>query len=325
MTDKIIIDTDPGVDDAFAILLALNSPELQVLGLTTVFGNVAVETSANNALILADFAQYDVPVFKGMAQPLKKELEGYPDFVHGKDGFGNINWPASESKLQDQNAVDWMAQTIKENPGEITLVPLGPLTNIGALIQQYPEVVGLVKKVVLMGGAVYFPGNISPVAEANIYNDPDAADAVFAANWPVYMVGLDVTSQVLLTKDRTGRIADANPGAGTLLHKSADFYIDFYRGAVQEEGCYMHDPLTVAYLINPDLVEFSRGSVRVLTEGYGLGQTTFAPEAREFAKAGWNDRPIQNVALNVNGNAALALLEARLSETPDISAYTFIK
>lgn len=325
MTDKIIIDTDPGVDDAFAILLALNSPELQVLGLTTVFGNVSVETAANNGLILADFSQYKVPVFKGCGKPLKKPLEGYPDFVHGEDGFGNINWPASTTALQDEHAVEWMAKTIQDNPGEITLVALGPLTNLGTLVERYPEVVGQVKKVVLMGGSVYFPGNMSPVAEANIYNDPEAADLVFAANWSVYMVGLDVTSQVQLTKEITGRIGDANPGLGTLLHQSADFYIDFYRAAVKAEGCYMHDPMTIAYLLDPTLLDFKPGSLRVLTEGYGIGQTTFAPEGRDFVVPGWGDRPVQHVALGVKSEAALTLLESRLSVNPDISAYSFLK
>ncbi|WP_088329458.1 nucleoside hydrolase [Lacimicrobium sp. SS2-24] len=313
MTKKIIIDTDPGVDDALAITLAFNSPELDVIGLTTVFGNVAVERSTANALILSQFSSYPVPVYQGHGQPMQRNTPNYPDFVHGADGFGNIDWPASDKQAESQHAVDFMIEQIRANPGQITLVALGPLTNLGRALEQAPDIAELVEEVVIMGGAVYTPGNVSPVAEANIIGDPDAADKVMTARWPLVMVGLDVTSQVLLSKEQTAAIARANPDQGKLLHQACDFYIDFYRNELGIPGCMVHDPLTLAYLIDPSLFELMSGPIRVANDGLAMGQTIFATAGRHYPHPGWENQPNQQVCLKVDKQRALDLVIQRLS------------
>ncbi|GGO71426.1 nucleoside hydrolase [Bowmanella pacifica] len=313
MSRKIIIDTDPGVDDALAIIMAANSPELEVLGLTTVFGNVSVEQATTNALILSDFASYDIPVYKGEAVPMTRTPAPYADFVHGDDGFGNINWPVSNKQAQNQSAVDFIIEQVRKHPGEITLVPLGPLTNIARVLEKAPDIAGLVKEVVLMGGAARHCGNVSPVAEANIMGDPHAADKVFTADWPVVMIGLDVTSQVLLKQDDMQKIADKNPQQGEFLRQACDFYIDFYQQTLGIAGCMVHDPSTIAYLLDPTLFEIEEGRIRVVTEGLAVGQTTLAPGHRHFPYPGWENLPQQKVCMKVRSQALLDLVTSRLS------------
>ncbi|GGD62511.1 nucleoside hydrolase [Lacimicrobium alkaliphilum] len=313
MTKKIIIDTDPGVDDALAIVLAFNSPELDVIGLTTVFGNVAVQRSTANALILSEFASYPVPVYEGQGAPMQRDTPHYPDFVHGADGFGNIDWPASDKQAESQNAVDFIIEQIRANPGQITIVALGPLTNLGRALEQAPDIAGLVEEVVIMGGAVHANGNVSPVAEANIIGDPHAADKVMTARWPLVMVGLDVTSQVLLSKDHTAAIAAANPTQGKLLHQACDFYIDYYRDELGIPGCMVHDPSTIAYLLDPSLFETLSGPIRVATDGLAMGQTIFAIAGRRYPYPGWENKPNQQVCFKVDKQRVLDLLVDRLS------------
>lgn len=313
MKHKIIIDTDPGVDDALAIVMAFNSPELEVLGLTTVFGNVSVEQAATNALSLVELSGVDVPVFKGEAVPLSRTPAPYADFVHGDDGFGNINWPAPAGKLQEQDAVSFIIDQVRKYPGEVTLIPLGPLTNIARALEQAPDIADKVKQVVLMGGAAYVPGNVTPVAEANIIGDPHAADKVMTARWPVVMIGLDVTSKVLLTHDAMDRIAASNTAQCQFLKKASNFYIEFYRQTVGIAGCMVHDPSCIAYVLDPSLFKTESGRLRVVTEGLAMGQTTFAPGTRQYAYPGWENLPMQKVCLEVEGDRLLAMLEARLT------------
>ena len=313
MSKKIIIDTDPGVDDALALVLALNSPELEVVGLTAIFGNVSVKQAAHNARILADMASYEIPVFAGESVPMVRTPAPYADFVHGDDGFGNIGWPASSNQVESQSAVDFIIEQVRRHPGEITLVPLGPLTNIARALEKAPDIAGKVAEVVLMGGAVYTNGNVSPVAEANIMGDPHAADKVMTANWPVVMVGLDVTSKVILKPDHMERVAKANPAQGELLQKACDFYMDFYQPILGERGCMLHDPTNIAYLLDPSLLGLAEGRLRVVTEGLAAGQTTFAPGERKFPYAGWDDLPMQKICVEVDGPRMLQLVEDRLS------------
>jgi uridine nucleosidase len=200
MPKKIIIDTDPGVDDTIAICVALRSPEVQVIGLTSVFGNAPGEVTAQNALRLVELEGHgDIPVARGSDVPLVFPLERLGTWVHGEDGMGNTHPPAPRGKLVDQTAAEFIIDTVRANPGEVTLVPVGPLTNLGLALRLDPGIAGLVKEVVIMGGAVACPGNMTPVAEANIYHDPHAADMVMAAGWPLTIVGLDVTHKTMMT------------------------------------------------------------------------------------------------------------------------------
>ena len=185
MAEKILIDTDPGIDDAFAILYALKSPDFDVLGLTTVYGNASIEQTTHNARALVDMGGKPCPVARGAADPLVIERRAFPAMVHGEDGFGGCSPAQVQAPLSGHSAADFIIETIRANPGDVTLLPIGPLTNIAAALQQAPEIAGLVKGVSIMGGAANVNGNVTPAAEANIYDDPEAAEIVFAAPWTV--------------------------------------------------------------------------------------------------------------------------------------------
>ncbi len=203
---RIIIDTDPGVDDSMAILFAFQSPELQIEGLTTIFGNGGTETTTANALRLVELAGHpEVPVARGAETPLMRPFTGEGWRVHGRNGLGEVDFPAPKGTPDSRRAAQFIVDTVMANPGEITLVPLGPLTNIALAVSLEPRIVEAVKEVVLMGGVIDGRGNASPVAEANIRNDPEAAQIVFQAGWPVTMVGLDVTRQSVMTPEQSGR------------------------------------------------------------------------------------------------------------------------
>jgi inosine-uridine nucleoside N-ribohydrolase len=193
---KIIIDTDPGVDDAMAIFYALASSELDVIGITTVFGNTTTDICTTNALRLLEIAgRTDIPVAAGAVRPLAMPYNGTADIVHGEDGQGNVFLPAPTTKPVPQHAVNFLIDTILQSPEPVTLVPLAPLTNIALMLLHKPDIVKHIREIVLMGGNAYVAGNVTPAAEANIWNDPDAADIVFGADCPVTMIGLDVTGQ----------------------------------------------------------------------------------------------------------------------------------
>ena len=202
MPEKIIIDTDPGVDDTIAICTALRSPELEVIGLTSVFGNTTGELTAQNALRLVELEGHgDIPVARGSDVPLVFPLEKLGTWVHGADGMGNTNPPPPKGKVVSLTAAEFIIEKVRANPHEVTLVPVGPLTNLALALRLDPGIAELVKEVVIMGGVVANPGNMTPVAEANIYHDPHAADIVMAAGWPLVLVGLDVTHKTVLTAD----------------------------------------------------------------------------------------------------------------------------
>lgn len=315
MTQRIIIDTDPGIDDAMAILFAFRSPELQVAGLTSIFGNVSAERGALNALTLCQLAGISVPVAQGATVPLAMAPRPHSDYVHGSDGFGNIDWPQAEGTIDSRSAAQFIVETVHANPHEVTLIALGPLTNLALALELDPSIAGLVKEVVLMGGAVHETGNVSPVAEANIINDPHAADRVFGADWPVTMIGLDVTHQVLLKTSVLARIEAANPEQGGFLNKAAQHYFDFYRGAMGIDGCYFHDAATIAYVLDPSLFGCRHGRIRVATDGLALGQTMMAPEGRDFPTPGWENRPLIKIAFEIDDVRVLKLFEQRLSGT----------
>jgi inosine-uridine nucleoside N-ribohydrolase len=313
MTHKIIIDTDPGIDDAMAILFAFRAPDIEVLGLTTVFGNVSAERATLNALTLSQLAGFRVPVAKGADAPVIMEPRKHADYVHGQDGFGNIDWPDAQTQRDPRSAPHFIVDTVNAHPGEVTLVALGPLTNLALALELDPDIAAKVKEVVLMGGTVHETGNVSPVAEANLINDPHAGDAVFGADWPVTMIGLDVTHQVLLKSGVLERIAAANPEQGGFLNKAAQHYFDFYREAMGIDGCYFHDAATIAYVLDPSLFGCRHGAVRVATDGLAIGQTMMAPEGRTFPAQGWENRPLVKVAIEVDDVRVLSLFEHTLS------------
>jgi len=313
MIRKIIIDTDPGIDDAMAILFAHKATEIEVLGLTTTFGNVPVAKATENALILNSIAGVDVPVAEGVAVPLEITPRPHPDFVHGKDGFGNINWPATDKKALGITAAQFIVDNVRKYPGEVTIVALGPLGNLAMALELDPEIAHLVDEVVLMGGTHLEYGNVSPVAEANIINDPHAADKVFTAEWQVTMIGLDVTHQVLLDNTVLERIKQANPVQGDFLYQAAQHYINFYSDRFNMKGCYFHDASTIAYVMQPDLFGIELGAIRVACDGVAIGQTIVSPEGMSFPEPAWDNVPNTQVCMEVNSDALLSLFEKTLT------------
>ena len=306
---KIILDTDPGIDDAMAIFTAMAHPQIELLGLTTTFGNVSVEQATTNALSLVEMAGLDIPVAKGAATPWVKELNPFPDFVHGVDGFGNVNLAAPKGQPLAQNAAQFIVEQVNANPGEITLVAVGPLGNLAAALQIDPSITDKVKEVVLMGGVIAADGNVSPVAEANILSDPHAADKVMAAAWPVVIVGLDVTHQVVLNNALFAKIAKENSKVGQFMADAAQFYIDFYSSIRDIDGCYAHDVSAVAYVVDPSMFGTIEGEICVATEGVAIGQTIMSRFGIPYPLTFWQGRPKQKACMQVDSAKLVALFE----------------
>ena len=252
---RIIIDTDPGQDDAVAILLALASPEeIEVLGITAVAGNVPLPLTARNARIVCELAgRRDIPVFAGCDRPLERPLVT-AEHVHGRTGLDGPVLPEPTMALQDAHAVDFIVETLRaEAPGTVTLCPLGPLTNIASAFREAPDIVDRVAEIVLMGGAYFEVGNITPAAEFNIYVDPQAADIVFRSGAPLTVMPLDVTHKALVTKPRNDAFRALGTPVGRAVAEMTDFFERFDKEKYGSEGAPLHDPCVTAYLIRPEL------------------------------------------------------------------------
>ena len=269
---NIIFDTDPGVDDAFALLYALNHPNINVLGITTVFGNVPVETSTKNALILSEMAHKGTIVYQGANKPLERKVTNYPSFIHGHDGLGDTNHPQSKFNASKLDAAQFIINEINENPGNISLVAVGPLTNIANAIKQDPSIANKVNSLLIMGGSWLAGGNITPVAEANIYNDPEAAEIVFKSGLPIIMVGLDVTHKVFLSQKDIDKLSSLN-NSGKFLEKISNIYIKFYKDTRNMDGCFFHDATAVIAMTNPEFFKYKNARVYVSKDNLTRGQT----------------------------------------------------
>ena len=299
MTHKIILDTDPGIDDAMAIFFAFQSPDIEVLGLTTVYGNVPASMAAQNGLALCELAKVDIPVCKGVAMLWVGPESTYAHFVHGDDGFGNINHPAPEGEIDPRSSAEFIVEMARKHPGEITLVAVGPLGNLALALRLEPELPKLLKAVNIMGGAAFVPGNVTPVAEANIWNDAYAAEIVFAADWELNMFGLDVTYDLPFPPNFTQILAEKNPVLGGFVEKSSEFYTDFYSEGKETRQCYFHDAFPLAYLLDPSLFEMTEGNARISTDALNKGQTIVAPLG-STASPDWTQAKSINVATKVD-------------------------
>jgi purine nucleosidase len=258
-----VIDTDPGIDDALALFFALAAPEVQLEAVTTVSGNVSVEKTTRNALALLELAgRTDVPVARGAERPLLREAV-YADYVHGRNGVGDVALPEPRQKPTDLHAVEMIIQTILGGPDEITLVALGPLTNLALAVRREPRIAEAVREVVIMGGALRVPGNVSPAAEFNIYADPHAAQIVFSAGWPIRLVSLDVTQQTVMERERLATLAETGHPVTRTIQAMTDFYYDKFAAPRGIGAFSMHDPLCVAAALYPDLIEWRRALVEV--------------------------------------------------------------
>ncbi|AOH53061.1 nucleoside hydrolase [Peribacillus muralis] len=280
---SIIFDVDTGIDDALAMAYALHSPELEILGFTTCFGNVAVEDATRNTLAVLEKLDRHIPVFSGAGQTLNRgEKKKYPKHVHGEDGLGNtldFEW-APTLQASQGHAVDFIIEQVKSRPDEITIIAVGPLTNIALAIKKDPEIMSLVKEVIIMGGAVKVPGNVNPYAEANIISDPDAADLVLSSGVPVTLVGLDVTMQTCLPKSKLDEWSATGKESAQFLAEMTNYYMKAYDSSHPGlGGCALHDPLAVGVAIDSDFVSTESMNIKVVTEGEETGRTIGQPDS----------------------------------------------
>lgn len=309
---KVIFDTDPGVDDAMALLFLHHHPEIDLLGITTVFGNAEIDVTTRNALYLKREWKIDTPVSRGAGETFIPHRVSHepPKFIHGDDGLGNIGVPEVTDVHPDPRpAHRFIVETVRANPGEVTIVAVGRMTNLANALKEDPEIVNLVKEIVIMGGAFDVNGNVTPAAEANIHGDPEAADVVMTARWPVVVVGLDVTMQTVMTRSQLADIRDA---AGTsrarLLFDLSQFYIDFYEGLV-DDGMVVHDSCACVYVVAPELFKTRSGVIRVVCGGIADGQTIQKPDGRGFGPSDWDgDLPSQKICTEIDAPAVLKLI-----------------
>lgn len=269
---KVIFDTDPGTDDALALMLALNSPELDLRAITVVPGNVTASQGLENALRMVSLAnRCDIPVAAGAQHPLFQKLIT-AEFWHGKNGLGNIELPASKCQVASHFGPDLIIQMVHAAPHEITLVPVGPLTNIALAVLKDPSIVPLVKEVILMGGSIA-GGNVNASAEANIYNDPEAAQIVFQAGWPLTMVGLDVGDKTLFSKKYLDQLSQTHGPVNDFIHGVGKYLVDL-SAQFGSSGSPMYDPLAVGVAIDATLVKAPEMHVDVETRGeFTRGET----------------------------------------------------
>ena len=313
MARKLIIDCDPGQDDAVALLLAFASPEeLEVLGVTTVGGNVPLELTQRNARMVCDIAGGGVPVYAGCDKPMARPLRT-AEYIHGKTGIDGIDVFEPKTPLQPGHAVDFIIETLRQGEdASITLVPTGPLTNIGAAIDREPAILDKVEQIVLMGGAMREGGNRTPSAEFNILVDPEAADIVLRCGRPITQMGLDVTHQVLSTRERVERIRELGNPAAEATAGMLSFFERFDMEKYASKGAPLHDPCTVAYLLRPELFAGKVCNVAVETQS----ELTLGHTAVDF----WHvtDRPRNvNWIHSVDADGFYALLTERLGRYGD--------
>ncbi|MGN7293475.1 nucleoside hydrolase [Rhizobium sp. SAFR-030] len=311
---KVIFDTDPGIDDAMALLFLHKHPQIDLVGVTTVFGNAPIDITTRNALYLGEAWSIPAPVARGAGVTLDEDRKGgyWPTAIHGENGIGEVAIPDVINRVEDgRPAHQFIIDTVRAHPGEITLVAVGRMTNLALALQADPEISGLVRQVVIMGGAFGVNGNVSPAAEANIYGDPEAADVVFAAAWPVVVIGLDVTMRTVMTSGFLAEMVASGGEDVRLLSDISQFYIEFYKTRVGD-GMVVHDSCACVYLVRPDLFETRSGPIRVVCGGIADGQTIQKPDSRGFPPGHWDSHPSQLVCTKVQPDEVLAVIRAAI-------------
>lgn len=302
----IILDCDPGHDDAIALLLAVASPEVELIGVTTVAGNTTVDKCTTNALRILELAgRSDIPVYRGADKPFIRPQD-VADHVHGESGLDGPDLPPASTREQELHAVDYLAQEIRARDGKVTLIPTGPLTNIGLLFALHPDV--RPERIVLMGGAIG-EGNRTPAAEFNIWADPEAAQRVFLAGLDTTMVGLDTTHRALITDAHTERMRSAGR-VGKVVAELMDFYSRFHKSRYPDlEGSPMHDPVCVAHVIDPTLVTVLDAFIEIdCNGGPSWGRTNVDWRGREHS-----DVPNAKVSVDIDGHRFAELIVERIS------------
>ncbi len=313
---KIILDSDPGIDDAMAILFAQAHPEIELKAITCVYGNATIENATHNALFLKEKYSMNADVVMGADKPIVRPPVGATITVHGEAGFGDVKAPENiTTKPDPRPAYQYIIDAIRAEPNEITLVAVGPLTNLALVLQADPDIVNLVKEVVIMGGAFGVNGhrgNVAPYAEANVHDDPHAADIVFSASWPVVIIGLDVTEESFFTKQYLDELRDEAGEVGQFIWDISRFYLRFYSERVGMEGCHVHDPSAIAYVIDPTLFKLRKGPVRVVTDGPAEGMTIQKFDNHQYMHDEWANQTSQCVGVEVDDERLLDLYRQTL-------------
>ena len=311
---KIIIDTDPGIDDAMAIVYALASPELDVIGLTTVFGNAHVETCTNNALRILEIAgRPDIPVAQGAGRPLASVYRGPAAHVHGVNGLADVPLPDATGSALALDAAHFIIEQVLAAPGEITLVPVGPLTNIALAMLLRPDLPQHLAGMVIMGGAAFVPGNSSPAAEANIMNDPEAADIVFGADCPIVMCGLDVTEATIMSSAQIDSLGASDTARAQMAAAILPYYRDFHVSHGGPDGIHVHDSTCISYLLAPQHYKAVQHPVRVDTGSSVSRGKTLAATRRLRPDSPWLGRRDVTILTEVDSAAVVALELERLT------------
>lgn len=312
---KVIFDTDPGIDDAMALLLLARHPRVELAAITTVFGNGAIGTVTRNALYLAARFGISAPVARGADRPLVGEVGPPPTFVHGHNGLGDIQLPPVQGNLDPRPAHRLIAEMVRSDPGGVTVIAVGRMTNLALALAEAPDIAGKVARVVVMGGAFGHgghTGNVTPVAEANIWGDPHAADIVFGADWPITIVPLDVSQETQMSERYLADLAEVAGEDGRFVRSVSAFYQEFHRQSAGIDGFYVHDSSAVAYALHPEFFRTETGTVRVVTDGIAAGQTLIKPDAKRFPPSAWDNRPSQTICTEVNAAAVLDLYRRTL-------------
>ncbi len=271
---KIIFDTDPGIDDAMALLLLHAIDDLDIRGITTVFGNASIEDCTRNALYICERFNLPYSVYQGAGRKLNGDAEeAYPDFVHGKDGLGDIDQDRVSGLAQRESAIDFIVREVKANANDITLLAVGRLTNIALALQQAPGLHEQISEIIIMGGAIEAAGNVTSWAEANIYGDPEAAQVVFESGVPLVMVGLDATLSNPMTRDHLDHVTTQLGDAGIFLRDIKKCYLDFHASLGIFGSFPIHDSTAVLRLACPDFFEEAEGRLECVLEGDQRGRT----------------------------------------------------
>lgn len=313
---RVIFDTDIGIDDAMALLFLHHAPSVELCAIVTGFGNASVENTTRNALFMKEKFAMDVPIYRGESDALAgRHGSGYPDFVHGANGLGDMEFAEPAVQAEPVPGPQGIVDLVKRDPGEISIVAVGRMTNLARAMEICPELPGLVREVVVMGGVFGFNGhrgNVSPVAEANIAGDPLAADRVFGGGFPMTIVGLDVTQESIIGDEFFHELkADAGE-AGALIYDISRFYLNFQLQANGRYECPVHDPSAVAYLLQPDLFTTLDAVVRVATQGIAMGQTIYSLPGAIYETAEWENRPTCRICTGVDVDGLLGLYRETL-------------
>jgi inosine-uridine nucleoside N-ribohydrolase len=308
MPQPILIDTDPGIDDAMALMYALAADDLEVVAVTSVFGNATVDATTRNAIDLLDIAgRPDIPVGRGAARPLATPYRGVPDFVHGPAGRGDLS-PATPRRAEGPlSAPQLIIDRVRSHGGDLRVVALGPLTNVAMALILEPELDLQIAELIIMGGNAFTSGNATPAAEANFFNDPDAADVVLGARCPIVMVGLDVTESIVLDATELADLGNTDNPRTRHLSALVPTYLDFHRRHYGIDGIFVHDSTTITYLLAPQLFTEVSCAVRVDC-GHGAARgATIASLGRSEPDSASDDRPPVTVLTDVDARAATTL------------------